>query len=46
MLTWIKLQNFLVQENRIIGDAQEKIVSKFRKIRLGRKALEALSDYA
>jgi hypothetical protein len=46
MLTWIKLQRFLKEESKIIGEAQEKIVLKFRKIRLGRKVFEALTDFA
>ena len=44
--TWIKLQNFIKAENSIIAEQQSKIVAKFRKIKLCRKALEALSDHA
>jgi hypothetical protein len=44
--TWIKLQNFLKAENTIIAEQQTKIVAKFRKIKLCRKALEAMTDHA
>jgi hypothetical protein len=44
--TWVKLHQFLRAENQIIADTQHRIVTKFRKIKLGRKVLEALSDNA
>lgn len=43
---WHKVLQYLKEENKIIDSQQLRIVSKFRTIKLGRKALEALSDHA
>ena len=36
---------FLKEENKIIDTQYAKVIKRFRTIKLGRKALEALTDY-
>ena len=44
--TWIKLQKYIRDENRILEEQRQKIVSRFRTIKIARKVLEALGDHA
>ena len=42
---WRKVLAFLKEENKIVDTQYAKIIKRFRTIKLGRKALEALTDY-